>query len=775
MNNAATSPFSLSRAFGNTRSHYRDLYNGFFHITYNNSALDARPYSLTGQEAEKPDYNQFTAILSIGGPLHIPHLLPRGPDFNVQYTWQRDNQSLINTGLVPTLDQRTLAASTAVPQAAALLALYPEPNVAGNTAYNFQLPVLNASHVDSFVGHANKSFGPESISGRFELDSTRANNTNLFGFRDSMPVLNLSTAINWHHRWASNLFSDIGYSFSRSRNEVDPFFANRSNIAGEAGFAGVNQDSENWGPPTLNFSSGIEPLSDEQSARNRNETNGLSASAEYYRGRHNIKAGVNFRRQEFNYFTQVNPRGTFTFTGLTTGSDFSDFLAGIPDLAQINYGNPDKYLRESVLSLYGNDDWRLQPDLTLNYGVRWEYESPATELKNRLANIDVADNFAAVAPVTAQAPVGPLTGIRYPSSLVRPDRAIVEPIVGVAWRPLPASSLLIRAGYSLRADTSIYSPIALSLAEQAPFSLSISADNATCPQSLATGPTPCASNSVNTFGIDPNYRRGYVQQWQFNVQSDLPAALQLNVWYTGTRGLNGMQQFLPNTYPVGGVNFCPTCSTGFLYRTSTGSSNRQEGRVQLRRRLRSGFTATVMYAFSKSIDDDSVLGGNGPMVAGTTATLPSATTAQNWLDLHAERSLSSFDQRHLLNANFQYTTGMGLGGGTLLRGWGGRLYKEWTVHGTLAAGSGLPLTPVYDAVVSGTGFTGSIRPDRTERAAARRPQRLLPEPRCLRRTGRRPVGKCGPQLHHRPIHVHVQRLGDAHLPPACEDQLRLSH
>jgi trimeric autotransporter adhesin len=84
--------------------------------------------------------------------------------------------------------------------------------------------------------------------------------------------------------------------------------------------------------------------------------------------------------------------------------------------------------------------------------------------------------------------------------------------------------------------------------------------------------------------------------------------------------------------------------------------------------------------------------------------------AQNWLDLSAERGLSTFDQRNLLNAQIQYTTGVGLGGGSLLGGWRGKWLKRWTVLGQFAAGSGLPQTPVYLAAVTGTGVTGSIRP-----------------------------------------------------------------
>ena len=159
----------------------------------------------------------------------------------------------------------------------------------------------------------------------------------------------------------------------------------------------------------------------------------------------------------------------------------------------------------------------------------------------------------------------------------------------------------------------------------------------------------------------------------------------------------------------------------------------------MRRRLHNGLTGTLQYTFSKSIDDIAVLGGQGaygvtqdstPYTAsqnslGPSGTSPSGGTAssavstaspaiaQNWLDLSAERSLSNFDQRHLLSAQLQYTTGMGFGGGTLLNGWRGALLKEWTFAMQITAGSGLPLTPVYLSAVEGTGVTGTIRPDYT--------------------------------------------------------------
>jgi hypothetical protein len=100
------------------------------------------------------------------------------------------------------------------------------------------------------------------------------------------------------------------------------------------------------------------------------------------------------------------------------------------------------------------------------------------------------------------------------------------------------------------------------------------------------------------------------------------------------------------------------------------------------------------------------------VTSGSSAQAP-AMIAQNWLDLSAERGLSSFDQRHLLNLQLQYTSGMGLHGGTLLSGWRGALFKEWTLATQVNAGSGLPLTPVYLAAVNGTGVTGPIRPEYT--------------------------------------------------------------
>jgi hypothetical protein len=770
--NAATSQYSMAAAFGNRRPGVKGLYTGGIGVITGNSVFDARPYSLTGLSLPKASYGQVTAVVTLGGPLKIPHLLPHGPNFFVAYQWTRNHNAAIQPGLVPTAAERNgdlsglknalgqpvtvynpatgLPFTGAIPvstQAQALLKLYPLPNLTdNNSGYNYQTQLLNNTHAEALQSRLNKTIGRrDQLYGGFGFRSSRADSANLFNFRDTTNTLGIDTNVNWSHRFPHQYLVLLGYHFTRLRTEVNPEFKGRENISGNAGISGNNQDPTNWGPPGLVFSSGITTLSDGLSLFNRNRTDASSVNITTTHRHHTITFGGDFRRQEFNEFSQQNPRGTFTFTGAatqgsastkpstTSGSDLADFLLGVPDTSALAFGNPDKYFRQSVYDAFITDDWRVKPELTINAGMRWEYGAPLTELYGRLVNLDITPGYAAIAPVLGSNPTGPLTGTAFPNSLVRPDKSGFEPRVGISWRPLPASTLVMRAGYGIYRDTSLYLSGAEMMAQQSPLSKSLSvANSAACPLTLANGFLNCAGTTPNTFAVDPNLRVGYAQNWQLIMQRDLPGAMVITATYLGTKGTRGMQEFLPNTYPIGATNPCPACPAGFIYRTSNGNSTREAGQVQLRRRLRSGFTASVDYTYAKALDNDSQVGAPGHVVGtttgngtgtGTTGTetgavsesQPSAAPAiaQNWLDLRGERGLSNFDQRHLLKAQIQYTTGMGLGGGTLLSGWRGTLLKEWTVMTQISTGSGLPETPVYLATVPGTGVTGTIRPTLT--------------------------------------------------------------
>lgn len=766
VNNAATSQYTLSPAFGNRRPGAKSLYTGGIGAIVDNSVFDARPYSLTGLQMPKGAYSRVTTVITLGGPLNIPPVMYHGPNFFIAYQWTRDRDAETQAGLVPDLAERGgdlsrlrdalgqpitiynpatglpfTGAIPVNPQAQALLNLYPLPTPASNSRYNYQTSVQSNTHADALQSRLTKTIGRrDQLYGGFGFQSSRSDNANLFNFRDATDTLGLDGHANWSHRFHHELFVNVGYHFTRLRTQVRPEFADRENISGDAGIQGNSQAPADWGPPTLVFSSGIASLSDGRSEFNRNRTEAVSLKISATHGRHNIVFGGDFRRQEFNQLSQQNPRGTFTFTGeatqagsdtasggssTTSGSDLADFLLGVPDTSQLAFGNADKYFRQSVYDAFVTDDWRVRPELTINAGVRWDYGAPLSELFGRLVNLDVTPGFAAVAPVRGDSPTGSLTGQHYPGSLIRPDRRGFEPRVAISWRPLPASTLVIRTGYGIYDDTSVYLASAEEMAQQSPFSKSVSVSNSTdCQLTLANGFRNCAGTTENTFGVDPNLHVGYAQTWQLAAQRDLPGAMVMTATYLGTKGTHGMQRFLPNTYPIGAVNLCPSCPAGFVYQTSGGNSNREAGQLQLRRRLRSGLTATLQYTYAKAIDDDAQVGAQGHVsTTGETGSSTSSESgsqssaapaiAQNWLDLRGERGPSNFDQRHVLKLQVQYTTGMGMRGGTFLDGWKGTLLKEWTVMSEISAGSGLPETPVYLASTPGTGITGTIRPNVT--------------------------------------------------------------
>lgn len=499
-NNGASSPFALFPAFGNNRNGGRSLYNGGLAIFVDNSIWDARQFSLTGQDTAKPGYNHFTGSVYFGGPLKIPHLLRRGPNFFIGYQWLHNRNDSIGTALMPTEAQREGDVSPSIvvpkslisPQAKALLKLYPLPNFATGeatpAAYNYQVPLVGATHQDSLQSRLSQAIDRKNqVFGNFAFQNTRQDNPSVFGFQDTSDSLGLTANANWFHRFGQGFFGTFGVHFSRYSTRLIPYFENQENVSGVAGIAGNDQYPLDWGPPSLKFLS-IQPLSDAEQAINHNETNGVSGAFFWNRSRHNFQFGGDFKKQQFNTLGQQNGRGTFTFTGTTPGSDFASFLLGAPAAASVAFGNADKYFRDSLYDVFFTDDWRISSAFTLNAGVRWEYGSPITELFGRLVNLDVIPGFAALAPVLASHPTGTLTGQRYPDSLIQPDKRAFEPRIAIAWRPLPASSLVIRAGYGVYYDTSVYQTLATQMAQQFPLSKSLTVQNtATNPLTLSNG------------------------------------------------------------------------------------------------------------------------------------------------------------------------------------------------------------------------------------------------------------------------------------------------
>ncbi len=792
--NGGASPFALNPAFGNNRRGPRSLYTYMIGFNLNSSALDARPFSQTGQLQPKAQYNNYAINGLIGGPLRIRHIVRNGPNFTVQYQLSRNRNAGTAYALVPTQAQRNGDLSNVTtpiidpttglqfpgniipadrlttPQAKAaqaLLAYFPLPNFS-SSQYNYQIPTLGSSHGDFVNIRMNKQIGRKnSILGTFAFQSTRASTPNNFGFPflDTSSGLGMNINPQWRRQFTPRFSTTLQYQFSRNANHNYSFFENRSNVSGLAGITGNNQNPTYWGPPNLNFgSSAVSPMNDGVPAFIRPETNMIRDDNTWNHGRHEISFWADYMRQEFNYLNQANPRGGFSFTGAATaltpggGSDLADFLLGIPDSATLAFGNADKYLRGTNYDASFQDNWRVNSALTVVAGVQWGYQAPVTEKYGRLVNLDVAPGFTAAQPVCSQAqptsvppcsgPVGPQTGASYPNALLHPDKHAFQPLLSLAWRPISGSSLVVRAAYQIRYTTSVYQAIATQMFQQAPLSTSLQvANTAANPLTLTNGFLGSPATEATTFAVDPNFKIGYAQNWTVTIQKDLPWGMQMQANYTGIKGTRMPQTYYPNSWAPGGTDPCPSCPVGFAYEASNGNLTREAGSFQLRRRLHNGFTAQVQYTYAKSIDD-----------------LPSGQ-AQNWLDLSAERGLSSTDQRHLVVAQLQYTSGMGIGGGTFLTGWKAAALKEWTFVFPITWGTGLPENPNYSsAVLGGTAFNGPLRPEFTGQPLYAAPQGLGLNPAAFAAPPPGMFGNMGKDSITAPDQFSFERFPAAHLP-----------
>ena len=499
----------------------------------------------------------------------------------------------------------------------------------------------------------------------------------------------------------------------------------------------------------------------------------VGSEIQSFRGRHTITTGGEYPPHRQRCLRSAEStrqvRRSRARAPAPTSRTFSSGCRRRRDLA---FGNPDKFYSSNTYAAYVTDDWRMSPSFTMTLGVRWEYESPISERHGRLVNLDVAEDFSAIAPVSGRRRErlrSPATSIR--TSLVRPDKGGFQPRLGIAWRPVPGSSLVVRAGYGVYRNTNVYQSIATQLAQQPPLSTSFSIGHTlehplTLADGFVVGRALGVATTLNTFAVDPDLRVGYAQNWQASVQRDLPMSLTVNATYLGSKGSNLMQAFVPNTYPVGAVNPCPTCPTGFRYVVSDGRSLRHAGQVQLRRRLRNGFTSSVQYTLAKAMDNAGSFSG---------ATIDGQALAQNWLDLEAEYARSNFDQRHQVVATFEYTTGAGILGGTLLDGWRGRLFKDWTLTSQITTGSGNAAHADLLLAVCRNRASPAARA-RASLASRSSPlmRRLVCQCCGFCRSSVRRMGHGAAQRVHRPGAVLDECVGGADVPRRRADQSRLA-
>jgi hypothetical protein len=726
--------------------------HGTVYYSMGNSALDAAPFSLSGIPSAKPDYGSSRFGGAVGGPLNIPHIYNGGMKtmFFGGYTGTRSTTPYDVFSHVPTPAERSGDFSNTIdpnteqpvqlfdplthaplgsnisglinPAAAGLLSFIPEPNQTGNPAQNFRYSSSAQNNSDSVFFRLIHNFGQTPTFGGPRMGGPgggggggrgrRARNNIAFGFNwqrsnsdDLVPFPSLhgtNQTLGYNGNVAYSLsrghFNNrITASYNVQRVNISNIFANVTNVAANLGINGVSSNPSDWGVPGLSFVH-YSNLSDVTPQYRYDRTLQVGDNLFVSHGKHNLRFGGDYRRLYSNVRSDGNPNGTFTFSGFASGYDLADFLLGYAQQTAIQYSPNSFDLSANSYDFFAMDDWRARGNLTLQLGLRYEFVGPYQEAQNRIVNLAPAPGFTAVVPVfpntTAQ------YGGFYPASLINPDRNNFAPRLGIAWRPI-GDKTVVRAGYGINYNLGQYRQMITNLAYQPPFSFT-QTNIATSPTDLTLQngfPTPDESTLTNNYGVDKNYRLGYVQLWNLNIQREIFRNVILNVGYNGSKGTALDMVRAPNRGPDGLLipNVQP-----FLWESSEGSSILHAGTVSVNKRMSNGVSIGGLYSYSKSIDNASSIGGGAVVVA------------QNDLDLAAERGLSSFDRRHNFTGQFMYELPFGPGRHWLANpGVMEALFGAWSWSGSFTLASGNPFTArVVGAVADiARGSNGSLRAD----------------------------------------------------------------
>jgi hypothetical protein len=581
-----------------------------------------------------------------------------------------------------------------------------------NVTYNYTHNAGDNRNVFLPLGGSNASTG-NGLNVGYTVGYGRLNNNFSVGWNRTA-----SATRNYFTDTSSNPSGTLGIAVPNAATSIsDPRFYNGLPSIGLTSFLGVNNTTP---------------------VQSVNQTISVSDSVGWRVHKHNFRFGADYRRVHADTLGGNNPLGSFTFSGFATsnpadqavgaggvnsGAGLADFLLGLPQTTSLQAPLNKIYLRENVLDWYVLDDLRPIPNVTLNYGLRFEYFGPYTEKNNRMVNLDHTADFSQVARVLAGA-TGAYSG-GFPTSLVNPDYLMYSPRVAIAWSPKFkwSKQTVIRSGYGINYNTGQYSVFARSLSHQVPFANtqtnSLPIATRANPSPTATGCTtvspgnPVASltlengfgcstaNAItNNYAVDKNYKLGMVQVFNVNVQKTLPRGIVFNLGYNGTLGSNLDVVGSPNANPSGVTT--PGVSA-FDYEESAASSRSNQMVVSLQQRQRKGVAVGATYTYSHSIDNASGVGG------------ASGRPVQDFYRLDLEEGNSSFDQRHNLTGNWLVELPFGPNREFLNKGGlGAKILDGFSISGSFTFASGTYLTPTYNGnqVEAASGNTFTLRPDR---------------------------------------------------------------
>ncbi|HXX71588.1 MAG TPA: TonB-dependent receptor, partial [Candidatus Acidoferrum sp.] len=728
-----------------------------FYDRYSNSAFNARPFAVNGVAAPKVSTYDERVGFNMGGPLKIPHIY-NGSDHTYFFVnYQHETlQSPINTySIVPTAAERAGCYIPSSPNnppvfepftttpfpfntnptgcpggqqipvsatAEGLLGYIPLPNQPATVSgQNYLLSTTTPQNTDIVNTNVLHTINAKwNVNGGYNFNSQRSNTLgNFIDIAGTQSTRSQSVTLGLSHNWSPHVVESEQLVWTRNRIKILSDNSYTTNITAQLGINGASDLPVDYGIPQISFTN-FSGLSDPIPSLVRNQTLRVSDSLSWTHGKHTTRFGAELRRLQYNTQTNPIPRGGFIFTGLATGVDFADFLLGYPQTTSVQFGNPNTYLRSWGFAGYAQDDWRVTKTFSLLLGLRYDLLTPPIELYNNIVNLDVNPNIANMSsPCTTECVVrvqpgqpGPFSGY-IPRALIHGKYDNFEPRIGIAWQPkFIKPKTVVRAGYSIFYNVSIYTTLAKQLVYQPPVDTTQTlVSSATAPLTFQQGLLPQESTIplLNTASVSPFYRPGYAQIWTLGTETSFSQNWILDLTYTGTKGTELDILRAPNRAPLGTpqsdiqANRIDPEATGFTLDQSGANSNFNALQVRVVHRFTHGFLLQGIYTYGKSLDDASSIGGSAATVE-----------QQDGLEyLHKEYGLSTFDVRHQFRAVSMWELPFGERHSLLNHGWPSRVFSDWRWQNIFTWQTGTPFTVLLGGAASdnGTGVNFSLRPN----------------------------------------------------------------
>jgi hypothetical protein len=695
--------------------------------------LDARNY-FDDPTKPAPPLHQSQFGTNVGGPIHRDRTF-----FFFSYEGQRIDRSLTQTfsvpttalrggdfsGLAPICDPLTRAADLTCaafegnqlpakrldPVAVALLAHVPPPTSSGSVQ-NLLAVGREVNPMDQLsLRLDHRLAGSDNLYGRFTsytvsdaqpFGTSSLNETLVPGFGRTVTTRSKNLALGYTHMFASTWLNEVRLGYlSANGGQVSP---NQGvNVAGATGLEGVTADPRDIGYPQVSFGGLFSAIGDPASFVSRDDR-----SYELYdnimidRGDHHLKFGGYLFRLAFNPVNPSQARGAFTYNGQWTGHAFADFLLGYPSSAQVGLGRADEHGRTTWLHVYGQDDWKVRPNLTVNYGLRYEVNGQMTDSDHRLSAIDLtvpggrfviaSDDNGQISPsaktLLSEIPIPYVTSkdAGWTNGLLRPSYLRFAPRVGAAWTLGDAGDTVVNAGFGVFLNQWAYS-VQQALAETLPFffakTVNAAADAIQPTYTIENMLLAPANGTIAGNTMNHDFKTEYAKNYVVSLQQALTPTTAVEVSFlrstmTGADSSTVLNVPLPGQGPIGPRRPVPQLANITAIRWD-GYSIYNGLMVRLERRLSRGLAFSANYTLSKAVDDAS---DPGPTAYETN--LP-----QDVRNMAAERATGSFDHRHRFVGNFIYVLPDFF---PTSKGWVAEIGAGWQVNGIVTVQSGAPFT-----------------------------------------------------------------------------------